>query len=315
MKKRKNLLIGTLVLMFSAVWLGAQGVGKQADPALGNAMDTVLVSAACLILLSVLFVLYQTLDAVIEAKRLGVLQAQGVDVLREFDLEEGPDFFQRWYKKLTNVVPIEKEKDIMLDHDYDGIRELDNSLPPWWVYMFYISIFFAFGYIGYYHFTDDVGGSRDWYEQEMKEGEKIKLAYLRAQADLVNEENVEAMTDEMALVTGEAVFKNLCAACHGQQGEGGVGPNMTDDYWIHGGDIKSVFKTIKYGVPEKGMIAWNTQMGAAEMAKVASYILTLRGTNPPNQKEPQGEKYVPSTEEAAPAESIEMNGDEVGMNN
>ena len=88
---------------------------------------------------------------------------------------------------------------------------------------------------------------------------------------------------------GELIFKSFCAACHGQKGEGTVGPNFTDEYWIHGGGIQNVFKTIKYGVPDKGMIAWAAQLKPADMQKVASYILTLKGTNPPNPKAPQGE--------------------------
>lgn len=314
MKNRKNHLILTLGLLLSAYWSNAQETGKQADPTLYNTLDMVLVIGAVTLILGVGLVLLQALQSITEAKRLEVLQAQGVDVLRQFDLEEGPDFFSRLYKRMTNVVPVEKEKDIMLDHDYDGIRELDNSLPPWWVWMFYLTIGFGFFYIGYYHFSDNAGGQLDWYEQEMEEGEKIKLAYLRAQADLVNEENVEPLVDEDALIAGEVIFKNSCAACHGQLGEGGVGPNMTDEYWIHGGDIKSIFKTVKYGVPEKGMIAWSTQMGAGDMHKVSSYILTLVGTNPPNQKEPQGEKYVPSEQEDDPVESNDTAGDELGMN-
>ncbi|MEX2379622.1 MAG: cytochrome c, partial [Vicingaceae bacterium] len=105
---------------------------------------------------------------------------------------------------------------------------------------------------------------------------------------------------------GAAIYQGNCATCHGQLGEGGAGPNLTDDYWIHGGSIKDIFSTVKYGVPEKGMISWQTQFSPEQMQQVSSYIMTLVGTNPPNQKDAEGELYVPE-EESALEESSEKN--------
>jgi cytochrome c oxidase cbb3-type subunit 3 len=186
-----------------------------------------------------------------------------------------------------------------MDHNYDGIRELDNSLPPWWVAMFYLTIGFAFVYIGYMHFSDYGLSSIQEYELEMEQAEEAVQAYLSRQSNLVDESNVEMLTDQADLEAGKIIFQTQCAVCHGTMGEGGIGPNMTDNYFIHGGTIKDAFKTVKYGVPEKGMISWSSQLSAGDMAKVSSYILTLVGTNPPNQKEPQGELFQQQVETEA----------------
>jgi cytochrome c oxidase cbb3-type subunit 3 len=203
---------------------------------------------------------------------------------------------------LTRSVPIEKEATIQFEHEYDGIRELDNVLPPWWLWMFYATIAFSFVYLIHYHITpikalEKIGfvgpgvGQEELYKMEMEQAEKEKQAYLAQMANKVNEENVTALTDPAEIAEGKNIFLTNCATCHGKEGQGGAGPNLTDDYWLHGGGIKNVFKTIKYGVPQKGMIAWETQLSPKQIQQVASYILTLRGTNPPGAKEPQGELW------------------------
>jgi cytochrome c oxidase cbb3-type subunit III len=205
----------------------------------------------------------------------------------------------------TGAVAIEKEQDIMIEHPHDGIYELDNQLPPWWVSMFYATIVFAVVYFAYYHYFDIGKGQIEEYKEEMRKGDILKAQEAERQANLVNENSVVALTDKVALEQGKEIFIGKCAACHGQKGEGGVGPNMTDDYWLHGGDIKKVFTVVKNGVPEKGMIAWKDQLRAVDMQNVSSYILTLRGTNPPNPKAPQGEKYVPEGFGALPSAAVD----------
>ena len=139
---------------------------------------------------------------------------------------------------------------------------------------------------------------------EMKEAEVAVARYLANQADQVDETNVELLTDEASLAAGEAIFLGKCATCHGNLGEGGVGPNMTDEYWIHGGTIVDVFSTVKYGVPAKGMISWRDQLRPQEMQMVSSYILTLQGTDPPNQKAPEGTLFERQAEDLQqPADS------------
>jgi cytochrome c oxidase cbb3-type subunit 3 len=202
-------------------------------------------------------------------------------------------FFKKLEHSLTDAVPVEREKEIEFAHEYDGIRELDNSLPPWWKYLFYITIIFSIVYWYRYHISGSAPLSGEEYKREMAEAAIQKEAYLEKAANLVNESNVAALTSETDLSNGKKIYTTYCVPCHGAAGEGGVGPNMTDEYWIHGGGIKNIFKTIKYGVPTKGMISWQTQLRPKEMQEVASYIMTLQGTNPPNAKAPQGEKYIP----------------------
>ncbi|HND88787.1 MAG TPA: cbb3-type cytochrome c oxidase N-terminal domain-containing protein [Saprospiraceae bacterium] len=224
-----------------------------------------------------------------EAERHGIqLPADAINTLQPVQ----DDIFTRLRKKYwEDPIPQEREGDITLDHNYDGIRELDNHLPPWWVNMFILTIIWAVGYMYFYHWGGSGPSQQQEYENSLEKAKKEIAVALAGKAEVVDESNVAALTDAGAIADGEQIFKNVCAACHGQKGEGTVGPNLTDDHWLHGGGIKNVFKTIKYGVPEKGMIAWSAQLKPSDMQKVASYILTLHGTNPPNPKAPQGEVW------------------------
>ncbi|MEM9258797.1 MAG: c-type cytochrome [Bacteroidota bacterium] len=195
------------------------------------------------------------------------------------------------YDKLTDRVPMDKEPDIMLDHDYDGVRELDNNLPPWWKGVMYLSMIFAPIYIYFNHFSDYAQSSQEAYAIEMQEAEEDIKAFLATQENTVDETNVVLLEEAEAIAKGETIFATKCAVCHGKLGEGGIGPNLTDEYWIHGGGIADVFRTVKNGVPEKGMIPWKNELRPRDIQEVSSYILTLVGTNPPNAKEPQGEPF------------------------
>ncbi|MDB5274560.1 MAG: cytC [Chitinophagaceae bacterium] len=194
-------------------------------------------------------------------------------------------------QKLSDAVPIEEEHSILTDHDYDGIRELDNNLPLWWKYMFYLTIVCAGCYIYYYHFSGVGKLQIAEYQEEVATSEKEVEAYMKLAANSVDENNVKRLIDAKKIESGKTLFLQNCAACHGKGGEGGVGPNLTDEYWLHGGGVKNVFKTIKYGVPEKGMISWKTQLSPANIQEVTSYILTLKGAHPANPKAPQGDPY------------------------
>jgi cytochrome c oxidase cbb3-type subunit 3 len=257
--------------------------------------DTTLIATAVLTL-SAIIAITQLLNSVVRAQQLKTYKEQGLEAFTEEAITEEGSAWDRLIKRWTKAVPVTKEADVLLDHDYDGIRELDNSLPPWWVAMFYVTIAFALVYMAYYHFGGEGPSSSEEYEYQMAKAEEAKEAFLAKQANKVDETNVTVMTGGNELAIGKTIYEANCVACHGAGGEGGVGPNMTDDYWIHGGSIKDIFKTIKNGVPEKGMIAWSTQLRPADMQRVASYIMTMRGTNPPNAKEPQGELYDPSAE-------------------
>tara|TARA_B100000508_G_scaffold140888_1_gene144061 strand:+ start:7172 stop:8392 length:1221 start_codon:yes stop_codon:yes gene_type:complete len=218
------------------------------------------------------------------------------------DTEEGVT--DTWAAALTDVVPIEREEEIMFEHEHDGIRELDNNLPPWWLWGFYATIIFSVFYVPYYHFGNGNLQNVE-YEIAMQEAEEAKQAYLAGMSNLIDESNIEASMDEATLAEGREIYVANCVACHGDKGEGGVGPNFTDKNWIHGGGAKNIFKTIKYGVPTKGMIPWESQMSPGQMKSVTSYIMSLEGTNPPNQKEAQGEIWVDEGAEAEPAAPTE----------
>jgi len=193
---------------------------------------------------------------------------------------------------LTDAVPVEEEEKIMLDHDYDGIKELDNNLPPWWKYGFYLTIVVAFIYMINYHVlgTGDLQGKE--YEKEIAKAKLEIEEIMKNSANNVDESTVKLLTESADIEAGKEVFISNCAACHGKLGEGSVGPNFADDYWIHGGSIQEIFKSIKYGWVEKGMKSWKEDLSPMQIAQVTSYIKTLRGTNPSNAKAPQGDLYV-----------------------
>ena len=194
-------------------------------------------------------------------------------------------------KRMTKAIPLDREAEVATDHNYDGIIELDNSLPPWWVYMFYGTIIFAITYMIYFTYFDGPTQQME-YDTEVAQAIQKKNEFLKKTAALVDETSVLILTDATALAKGKSGYITKCAACHGMNGEGLVGPNLTDDYWIHGGGIKDIFKTIKYGWPEKGMISWESQITPMEMQQISSYIITLKGTKPANPKAPQGVIYV-----------------------
>lgn len=194
------------------------------------------------------------------------------------------------WTKMNKFRPVEKEAELDLGHDYDGIRELDNRLPPWWLYGFYISIIFAVVYLWRYHVSHSAPLSHEELQIAMTQAEEQKAEYLKKSASNVDENTVKLLTGG-DLADGEKVFKQNCAPCHGKLGEGIVGPNLTDDYWLHGGSIKDVFKTIKYGWPEKGMRSWKDDLSPVQIAQVASYIKSIHGSNPANAKPQQGELY------------------------
>jgi len=199
--------------------------------------------------------------------------------------------FSMSFKKVKDYVvdlkPIEKEKDLMFDHAYDEIRELDNKIPPWFNYLFYGSVVFAIFYMINYHILSSGDVQATEYNEEIKMAEFQMIELMKSGA-LLDENTLTALTDATALKSGKEIFIKNCAVCHTESGAGLVGPNLTDDYWIHGGGIKNVFAVVKEGVPAKGMISWKTQLNPRQMQEVSSYILTLRGTNPPNPKAPEG---------------------------
>lgn len=211
----------------------------------------------------------------------------------------------KMWDELNASVPVDKEKDIDLGHDFDGIRELDNHLPPWWTGILYGSMIWAVVYMIVYHFTGSLPLSEAEYENELAAAAEQVRAYRATQpvAD-IDENNLAYSADAAILENGKNVFKsNNCQQCHRTDAGGNaIGPNLTDVYWIHGGSIKNIFQTIKTGVVEKGMPAWGKVMSPTDVRDVAFYVMSLQGTNPADPKKPQGNPYTPEAT-LAPADS------------
>lgn len=176
----------------------------------------------------------------------------------------------------------------LLDHSYDGIQEYDNPLPAWWLWIFWVTIGFTPLYIVHYHFgqgdlvkAEYEGDLAAWNEAE---------AARAMESGVVDEATLTALTNDAGTVAaGEALFKASCVACHGDQGEGKIGPNLTDAYWIHGGSLLQIHRTIDQGVPEKGMLAWGKTLAPEDVRRLAAYVGTLRGRELPGLP-PQGDK-------------------------
>jgi cytochrome c oxidase cbb3-type subunit 3 len=267
---------------------------SQGADAAGGSMFTTqnLLWGGLIIATITILILYRLLMSVVKMYELKIYEEHGItEYMKEKDRDQG---WSRFTRSWTKVVPLEREEEILSPYDYDGIRELDNKLPPWWLWLFYITIGIAVVYLFYYHLSGREWSSGKEWEQEIEMAQAKVDAYLATKADLVNENTVTLLTDEAGLAAGKEIFDAKCAVCHAVDGGGGVGPNMTDEYWLHGGDIKDLFRTVKVGVPEKGMISWKSQLRPVQMQQVSSYILaSLQGTTPADPKEPQGELYVP----------------------
>jgi cytochrome c oxidase cbb3-type subunit 3 len=211
-----------------------------------------------------------------------------------------------WWNQLdkkffTRAVPVEREADVMLDHDYDGIRELDNALPPWWKYGFYFTIVVAVIYIFNFHVFGTGKNPEQEYAAEMAEGKRQEEAYKARTKDLVDENNI-TLADADGIAAGKTLYNTSCVACHAADGGGGIGPNLTDNYWLHGGSMNDIYKTIKIGYPEKGMQSWQAMYSPVQMRNITSFVKSLQGTKPANPKAPQGEpEAAAAAATAAPA--------------
>jgi cytochrome c oxidase cbb3-type subunit III len=200
--------------------------------------------------------------------------------------------WKKWWLKINSFRSMNEEQDIDLGHDYDNIRELDNKLPPWWIYGFYITIIFAGIYLWRYHVAHTAPLSIQEYENAVAQAEEEKANNLKKTGGgEIDENTVKMLTAVADIESGKKIFTGTCAPCHAADGGGLVGPNLTDDYWLHGGKINDVFKTIKYGVPEKGMQPWKGTFSATQIAQLASFIKSIHGTKVANPKEPQGDVY------------------------
>ena len=219
------------------------------------------------------------------------------------EVAEEEDVLKKVNQILTDVVPIEEEHTILMDHEYDGIRELDNNLPPWWVWGFYFTIAFAVVYLFHYHILGTGDLQLAEYNKEVAIGNAEAEAYRKKMAMNVDETNATLMTEASDIKAGKALFGQHCVLCHNPDGEGieGSGPNLTDKYWIYGNDIKDVFATIKNGRPG-GMPEHGTKLNPIQIQQVASFVLQL------DEKEgaaPKGELMEDETSSTETAETTE----------
>jgi cytochrome c oxidase cbb3-type subunit 3 len=218
-----------------------------------------------------------------------------------------PTWLESFYQTVNASVPVEEEKAIELEHSYDGIKELDNHLPPWWKWLFYGTIGWSAIYVFVFHFSSLLPLQSDEYQIELAQADEQARKLKASQPVQVIDENTLAFTlDSTAFITsGKSVFTdNNCGSCHRVDGGGNsIGPNITDEYWLHGGHIKDVFGTVKNGVVEKGMPAWGKSLSPQQVRDVTFYVLSLQGTKPENAKKAQGEIYKP---EAVASDSVKI---------
>lgn len=274
-----------IMLMMVLIAPGAFAQGGSADNST-LLIAVIIVGALALIVLLVSIYTLQVLNVVLRSEEAKRAKEAGVEP------KEVEGLWQRFLKIANKRVDAKDEESIILDHDYDGIKELDNHLPPWWSYLFYVTIVFGIFYVIFYHVTDTLPLQEKEYEIEMAEAAamaQMREAEAAASGTAFSEEDIELTTDPDVLASGAKIFGSQCVACHKADAGGMIGPNLTDDYWLHGGDIKSVYKTISEGVPGTTMIPWKSSMSGEDMAALANYIKSIRGTNPPDAKAPEGE--------------------------
>lgn len=184
-----------------------------------------------------------------------------------------------------------KEQDKVLEHDYDGIQEYDNDLPRWWVQIFWITGIFGIIYAVYFHWPSTLTPEQDLaMKMEQIQGLRASAQAADAAASGGSDNLLQLVGDSATLAKGSEIFQAKCVACHAAQGQGLVGPNLTDDFWINGGTLPEIRQVIRKGVPAKGMISWEPLLTSEEINAVTAYVWSLHGTNPANPKAPEGQK-------------------------
>jgi cytochrome c oxidase cbb3-type subunit 3 len=337
LKKRKAGTQATAAAMMLFLLLNGSSLFAQAGDTTAQTTTAAssiagMSASAFYIMISVIFlelliiiVLLINIKFLLKAEKAKVMEL----VVEKAVMDEAKKSRLSWWDRFNKLRPVSQEAELDLGHDYDGIRELNNRLPPWWLYGFYASILFAVIYLWRFHVSHTGPSSKEEYERAVARAELKEKEYLRMKGENIDENTVVFLSDKANLDAGKTIFeKGACVSCHGSDGSGivfgqpGVGPNLTDDYWLNGGSIKNVFTTIKYGVSGKGMQAWANTYSAKEMAQVASYIKSLHGAKVPKAKDPQGELYKEESGTASPAtdslkiiaDSIKAKDNKVAMN-
>ena len=282
-------MAGTVVVL-PALAQPAESAGQSflRDPMLPFYLVAAAVAIVMLLVVAVTIYVIRILNSLTEEATRRNVTAQGrVN-------EPSASWWKKFIDKMNAAVPVQQEKDIEMDHAYDGIRELDNHLPPWWKWLFYGTIAWSVVYMIIYHVTDSMPLSQEEYHQELALAEEeVKRFQASQPRALIDENTLEYSDDAATLEKGKSIFmNNNCGGCHRNDGGGNtIGPNLADEYWINGGNLKDVFLTIKNGVVEKGMPAWGKSMSAQDVRDVTFFVISLQGTNPPEAKAPQGELF------------------------
>ena len=313
-EKKKNEIIKIAASIAIAFALSSNSLFAQDGSTVGTAADTIggMSSSVFYILASVIFLELLVILVLLLNVRV-LLKVEKEKLATEVKMRKVKKPFVSLWNSLNSFRPAEQEADIDLGHDYDGIRELDNRLPPWWIYGFYLTIIIAGVYLWRFHISHTGQSSKEEYEASVSSAEHEIKEYLAKKGESVDENTVTILSASSDIAAGKAIFISSCVACHKESGGGDVGPNLTDDYWIHGGDIKSVFKTIRYGI--NAMPQWQNSYSNKQIAQVASYVKALQGTNPPNPKAPQGELYKDEKTPAKPvADSTTVKESKLTMN-
>jgi len=278
------------------LWLQGANVAQISSSVTTNQITLLYLIAGFMILVALLvFVVAVMLLRVVRALTESAEREKAESLGIRYQPE--PSWWQRLWQQANQSVPVEKEAAITLDHNYDGIKELDNHLPPWWRWLFIGSIVWGAVYLLAYHVFDYLPLSGTEYETQVALAEEqSRKAKAAKQGPVIDETNVEYTDNEALLADGKSIFLNTCASCHRRDGGGDIGPNLTDDYWKHGGSIRSIFKVVKEGIPGTNMVAWGSAMSPEAIRNVSSYVLTLRGTQPQNPKKPEGDLYKPEVD-------------------
>lgn len=282
-----------MLMLLSPAAVMAQGNPESAGTGLAekDLMLGLVIFLAIALIISVIGLLFAVKALVRVMAGEELFRTAGATAQAAGEQAESQDFWANLKYKLTGAVPVEREHEVMTDHEYDGIIELDNSLPPWWKAMFYATIVFSVIYLATYHVFGWGQLQDQEYETELAEAKLEIEAYMASKGGALNESNVTYLDDAAALAEGKNIYDANCMACHGAELQGTVGPNLTDAYWLHGGSVGDIFKTIRDGVPSKGMIPWKAQLSPEQIQQVSSYIISMEGSEPAGAKEPQGELY------------------------
>jgi cytochrome c oxidase cbb3-type subunit 3 len=297
--KKALLIITTFITgTFSVAQTSVQPAAVPPAPS-GNPDTFLLVAIWTVIAISILVLIVAIYAlTVIRSVLLEDKTGEKSEARTAVEITPSESFWSKLSKSLTKATPVEAENTIMFEHSYDGIRELDNHLPPWWKWLFYITIGWAAVYLFAFHVLKLFPSSADEYTNQITRAQEELTVRKSLMTSAIDETNVVFTNEASVITSGKSIFEKLCVACHLADGGGLVGPNLTDNYWLHGGSIRDIYKTIKYGVPEKGMITWQTQLKPSEIRDVACYIQTLVGTKPAKPKEPQGTLYEPGKQSA-----------------